>query len=369
MQAQISFHQGDVQTTLELLKTKVVGKAEEREARVQATMIPNPPATTVIDTMIPFPSSADLASIITSIQEIEALKEEGNNDIRAHRFSAALTSYTKALTHAPTALSSMSAAILYCNRAAAHQGLGNIALAVADCCRAKAMRPGYAKAHSRLATLLCDLHMYSAAKEELEAALVGDGVTPEAKAEYRRRAHAAEVAGTPRRGYGALIDPPTNHYKMLGVEHTCAVNDVRRAYKKLALYLHPDKVTSNTKVATQVGHVGTVLREPAERVHTLLQDHATWLFKCVSNANEALGDATARREVDVALRRWEMASHGRQSPQQQHYDGYYGGYTSYYRPHGHGHNNNGRNYNYANNYNAQGSRGGGSSHEHYKHYW
>ena len=51
-------------------------------------------------------------------------------------------------------LSAAFAAVLYCNRAAAYQGQQQWVHAVADCCRAKALDPGYAKAHSRLAALL-----------------------------------------------------------------------------------------------------------------------------------------------------------------------------------------------------------------------
>lgn len=42
--------------------------------------------------------------------------------------------------------------------------------AIADCCRAIALNPHYAKAHSRLATLLSELGYHSDAVSALEAA-------------------------------------------------------------------------------------------------------------------------------------------------------------------------------------------------------
>lgn len=50
--------------------------------------------------------------------------------------------------------------------------------AIADCCRAIALNPHYAKAHSRLATLLSELGYYSDAVSALEAAAGAPGVRP-----------------------------------------------------------------------------------------------------------------------------------------------------------------------------------------------
>lgn len=61
------------------------------------------------------------------------------------------------------------AAVLHCNRAAAHQGLGNVADAVADCGRAKALDPAYCKAYSRLAALMSELRRPDNAQGLLDA--------------------------------------------------------------------------------------------------------------------------------------------------------------------------------------------------------
>lgn len=65
--------------------------------------------------------------------------------------------YQQALDHYSGALASSQAgsgsivfaAVLYCNRAAAHQCLENWADAIADCARAKALNPDYVKVSSK----------------------------------------------------------------------------------------------------------------------------------------------------------------------------------------------------------------------------
>lgn len=77
-----------------------------------------------------------------------AVQEEGNAAIKAGRHQEAVDKYTAALAlGCPPAY----AAVLHCNRAAAHSGLGAVAEAVADCGRARALDPTYYKAACRLA--------------------------------------------------------------------------------------------------------------------------------------------------------------------------------------------------------------------------
>ena len=63
----------------------------------------------------------------------------------AERYSAALTA--AAVDGAPVAPPAV-AAVLHCNRAAAYHSLGQMAEALADCGRARALNPAYAKVHS-----------------------------------------------------------------------------------------------------------------------------------------------------------------------------------------------------------------------------
>ena len=113
--------------------------------------------------------------------------------------------------HVPSAAcehSAVFAAVLYCNWVAAYQGQQQWVHAVVDWCRAKALDPGHAMAHSRLAALLsgqkCSAHRFSTQAElvpdcvcpqscagrhdeaaaKLEAVLKLPGLSPDSKSSY-----------------------------------------------------------------------------------------------------------------------------------------------------------------------------------------
>ena len=136
---------------------------------------------------------------------------------------------------------------------------------------------------------------------------------------------------------------------------------MRRAYKRLALQLHPDKAAAAVRLAPRCCGCGTAAYESVA-AQERLAERATWLFKllgefigggglnavavaglqegsvdwawpplqprplplppplyCTGEANEVLCDAGKRRELDHALR---MAAAGGGAPG--------GGFTSYY---------------------------------------
>jgi len=297
----------------------------------------------------------------------EELRQTGNRAVNLKSYQAAIDAYTEALSSG--SLSPALAAVLYCNRAAAHQGLGNRALAVADCCRAKALHPGYAKAHSRLAALFTELGMHSSAVDELNAAIaVDDGVrkswksfftvTSTSLAEYQTRLRAAKEAAAPRLTfYGATMNPPpANHYKVLGLEKDCAAEEVRKSYRKLALQLHPDKdeavklITAcrlSFNLCESSGTGGSELTELAAATQKRLEEGASWVFQCLGAANETLSAPEKRIEFDAELSAWECSfgggaggdpryyhsPRGHRQQYQQHSE--YTSYGAYYPPHAH----------------------------------
>ena len=70
-----------------------------------------------------------------------------------------------------------------------------------------------------------------------------------------------------------------NAYEILGVQSAATTDEIKRAYKKLALQLHPDKVSRTTKT-------------DAER------DEARVRFRNVANAYEVLKDEVSRAAYD-----------------------------------------------------------------------
>jgi curved DNA-binding protein CbpA len=73
------------------------------------------------------------------------------------------------------------------------------------------------------------------------------------------------------------VSPPTDHYRTLGVARTATAREIKRAYRRLAKQLHPDKTGGN--------------RAGEERL------------KGVNAAYGVVGNASRRREYDGELER------------------------------------------------------------------
>ncbi|NWX14583.1 SGTA protein, partial [Aegotheles bennettii] len=91
------------------------------------------------------------------IAEAERLKTEGNEQMKAENFEAAVSFYGKAIELNP------SNAVYFCNRAAAYSKLGNYAGAVRDCERAIGIDPNYSKAYGRMGLALSSLNKHTEA--------------------------------------------------------------------------------------------------------------------------------------------------------------------------------------------------------------
>ena len=314
LSAQVAFHQGEATQALQLLAVVhplavaiSSNNSSGGDATTAATGVKSHSSGTLESIIVPMPSPDEIQALIAALGEYERERASGNEAVGSKKYESAIEIYTKAA--GPGNLSPALAAVLYCNRAAAHHGLGNLALAVSDCCRAKALSPKYAKAHSRLAAILSELRMHSEAANELSAALEILELPDTSKKDYQKRLKAAKEAGAPRRMlYGATQSkPPADHYKLLGVKKGCTTDEVRKAYKQLALKLHPDKATSSCRVSFRVTTVGAELSHPAAEIQHRLQENATWLFKFLGEAHDTLNCPNRRKELDADMANWEAA--------------------------------------------------------------
>jgi len=92
-----------------------------------------------------------------------------------------------------------------------------------------------------------------------------------------------------------------NYYDVLGVDKTCQLKDIKKAYRKLALLYHPDRV-------------------PAEK-----KEESTVKFRQVSEAYEILSDESKRAEYDRSLRFGGTGSGGNRNEgyrRYQNHDGF-----------------------------------------------
>jgi tetratricopeptide (TPR) repeat protein len=92
------------------------------------------------------PQGEELGELLVQVQQLLSLKEAGNAAIQAKQYDKAVEAYGKALGMQP---SCGFAAVIHSNRAAALQQQQRLVEALADCSRAVALDPKYARAYLR----------------------------------------------------------------------------------------------------------------------------------------------------------------------------------------------------------------------------
>ncbi|XP_030457885.2 uncharacterized protein LOC115678635 isoform X1 [Syzygium oleosum] len=241
------------------------------------------------------------ASVSSTIRRLLKCKNAGNEAFR-------LRSYAEAVEHYSIALSSNVesrpfAAICFCNRAAAHQAMGQIADAIADCSLAIALDGHYAKAVSRRATLHELIRDYKQAASDVQRfiSILENPSHQKTKAsgtsgELDSRNN--ELRKAKKRW--SLIEEeakkgtPLDVYLILGVKQSETAADIKKAYHKAALRHHPDKA-GQCFARSESGNEGLLWKEIATEVH----ESADRLFKIIGEAYAVLSDPSKRAEYDL----------------------------------------------------------------------
>ena len=191
-------------------------------------------------------------------------KVRGNNEFHAKRYAAALEQYTAGL-NVDSFEDDAFRAILHANRAAAYQAMRRHCDAVMDCCVSHHLDPTYLRALQRRADACLSMGDWPGAARDL--ATLAPSMGPECSAKL------AEARRKSQKGCGV------DHYAVLGVPAAATAAEIKQAYRKLALRLHPDKAPA-----------APPLRAAAEA-----------LFKHVAQAYATLSDTAARRKYDASL--------------------------------------------------------------------
>jgi DnaJ family protein C protein 7 len=199
------------------------------------------------------------------VRAVERAKKDGNDAFSSGNYEAAIEFYTGALQADAKEETPTVRAQLFCNRAAALELLGKLEEAVQDCNRALSLDANYLKAYLRRARAYTRMERYEEAVRDYEQAKKLDPENTDVR--HRLREAKLELKKSKRKDY----------YKLLGVPKDANDDQIKKAYRKLALQWHPDKHGHSPEAALK----------------------AEAMFKEVGEAFSVLSDAKKRQRYDM----------------------------------------------------------------------
>ncbi|KAL8095348.1 uncharacterized protein LOC141693196 [Apium graveolens] len=274
------FHMGRLEASLEIIKKQEQLRSTDHEYRSKETE-----------------SSVTLAA---TVRELLDLKNAGNKAFQCGEHAEAIEHYTAVISS--SVQSRPFTAVCFCNRAAAHQALGRISDAIADCSLAISLNENYGKALFRRATLHEMIRDYKQAASDLQRIInlqkqskefnqdsdtpLGTGGIRDYTKEARSRLSSVERK--------AKKGAPLDLYLLLGTKSSDTTSDIKKAYHRAALKHHPDKA-GQFLVRTESLDEGPLRKEFAEKIHV----EADRLFKMIGEAYAVLSDSKGRSKYDL----------------------------------------------------------------------
>lgn len=173
------------------------------------------------------PDFKDAVKNLRMVQKLERLKEAGNASFKAGRYQEAVDTYTTALDVDPSNKNTNSKILQ--NRALCYTRLQKWSPAIADCDKALELDPSYTKARKTRAKALGESGNWEEAVREYKAIHDANPSEPGIAKEIRNAE--LELKKSKRKDY----------YKILGVGKDATEQEIKKAYRKLAIVHHPDK--------------------------------------------------------------------------------------------------------------------------------
>ncbi len=207
------------------------------------------------------PDFKDAVKYLRMVKKLDQMKEEGNQHFKYGRWQQAIDVYNSALEVDP--LNKGTNSKLLNNRAMAYHRLKQYKLAIADCDKAIQLDPSYTKARKTRAKALGEGGDWDEAVRAYKQIAEQNPEEPGIAKDIRNAE--MELKKSKRKDY----------YKILGVEKDATEQEVKKAYRKLAVVHHPDKNPNDPE--------------------------AEGRFKDIQEAHETLSDAQKRERYDSGV--------------------------------------------------------------------
>ncbi|KAL2360753.1 hypothetical protein RJZ56_006361 [Blastomyces dermatitidis] len=200
------------------------------------------------------PDSTQAVRYLRMVQKLLRMKDEGNAAFKARKYQEAIDVYTKALEVDPKNKDINSK--LLQNRAQAYLNLSNYDKAIEDCTDALKLDPSYVKAQRVRAKAYGASGNWEEAAREFKK--IAEANPNEKGIQEEVRNADFELKKSQRKDY----------YKILGVDKNASEQEIKKAYRKLAIQHHPDKNIDGDKGDTQFKEIGEayeILSDPQKR--------------------------------------------------------------------------------------------------------